>query len=189
MQSYQLKPKTRRDRGKRVGRGGKRGTTAGRGTKGQKARAGAKIRPAIRDLIKKLPKLRGRGKHSFRAFRLQPVAVDLTDLAERFPKGGTIDARALLAAGLIHKIKGRIPTVKIIGTGELKQSITLRGLACSRPVRVKIEAAGGTVRPVAEKPRPAHPLRRSFPQKAGLAMGGSEASQTGRAGARGGGVH
>jgi large subunit ribosomal protein L15 len=44
---------------KRVGRGGKRGTTAGRGTKGQKARSGHCIRPAERDLIQRLPKLRG----------------------------------------------------------------------------------------------------------------------------------
>jgi large subunit ribosomal protein L15 len=43
----------------RVGRGGKRGTTAGKGTKGQKARSGHRIRPAIRDLIQRLPKLRG----------------------------------------------------------------------------------------------------------------------------------
>lgn len=42
---------------KRIGRGGKRGTFSGRGTKGQKARAGRKIRPAIRDLIQSLPKL------------------------------------------------------------------------------------------------------------------------------------
>jgi len=44
---------------KRVARGGKRGTTAGRGQKGQKSRAGRRIRPAERDLVNRLPKLRG----------------------------------------------------------------------------------------------------------------------------------
>jgi len=45
---------------KRVGRGGKKGTYSGRGMKGQKARAGHRIRPAIRDFMMKVPKLRGK---------------------------------------------------------------------------------------------------------------------------------
>ena len=45
---------------KRVGRGGKRGKTCGRGQKGQKSRSGRKMRPAVRDLIQRLPKLRGK---------------------------------------------------------------------------------------------------------------------------------
>jgi len=49
------KPKQKRE----VGRGGKKGRYSGRGIKGQKARAGGKIRPALRDIIKKIPKLRG----------------------------------------------------------------------------------------------------------------------------------
>ncbi len=57
MQRHELQPKTPRKRKKLIGRGDK---TAGRGTKGQKARAGHKIRPEIRDFIKTLPKLRGR---------------------------------------------------------------------------------------------------------------------------------
>ncbi|MDP1719041.1 MAG: 50S ribosomal protein L15, partial [bacterium] len=43
----------------RVGRGGKRGTMSGKGQKGQKARAGRRIRPAERDFIQRLHKLRG----------------------------------------------------------------------------------------------------------------------------------
>lgn len=42
-----------------VGRGGKHAKTSGRGGKGQTARAGNKRRPELRDIIKKLPKLRG----------------------------------------------------------------------------------------------------------------------------------
>lgn len=42
-----------------VGRGGKHAKTSGRGGKGQTARAGNKRRPALRDIIKKLPKNRG----------------------------------------------------------------------------------------------------------------------------------
>jgi len=59
MQLHDLKPLHPNKSSKRVGRGGKRGTTSGRGTKGQRARAGHRIRPAERDLIQRLPKLRG----------------------------------------------------------------------------------------------------------------------------------
>jgi large subunit ribosomal protein L15 len=58
MQLHEIKGLKNKEK-KRVGRGGKRGTYCGRGIKGQKARAGAKIRPALRDFIKKIPKLRG----------------------------------------------------------------------------------------------------------------------------------
>ena len=69
------------------GQGSGRGKTSGRGTKGQKARAGHSIRPEIRDMIKKYPKLRGRGKNSFKAFRATPAIVNvLVLLFLIFPK-------------------------------------------------------------------------------------------------------
>ncbi|MCL4405157.1 MAG: hypothetical protein M1361_00055 [Patescibacteria group bacterium] len=64
MQLHDLKPRHARFLKKRVGRGGKRGTFSGRGTKGQRARAGHKIRPAERDFIQRLPKLRGVGNRT-----------------------------------------------------------------------------------------------------------------------------
>ncbi len=69
MQFHTLKPNTSRTKSRQVGRGGKRGKTAGRGTKGQNARAGRKKRPELRDLIKKVPKLRGRGINSLKSRR------------------------------------------------------------------------------------------------------------------------
>ncbi|MDD5552006.1 MAG: hypothetical protein PHI88_02520 [Candidatus Pacebacteria bacterium] len=59
MQLHEIRPIHKLKQKKRVGRGGKKGTYCGRGVKGQKARAGAKIRPELRDLVKKIPKLRG----------------------------------------------------------------------------------------------------------------------------------
>jgi large subunit ribosomal protein L15 len=66
MQIHQVKRRTENRDKRYVGRGGKRGKTSGRGTKGQNARAGRKIRPVIRDLIKKLPKNRG---YKFKSIR------------------------------------------------------------------------------------------------------------------------
>ena len=59
MQLHKLKPNYKAKKRKRIGRGGKRGTYSGRGIKGQKSRAGGKLRPEMRDIIKKIPKKRG----------------------------------------------------------------------------------------------------------------------------------
>lgn len=59
MQLHELRPKHKIKKGKRIGRGGKRGTYSGRGMKGQKSRAGTRFEPIIRGLIKRYPKLRG----------------------------------------------------------------------------------------------------------------------------------
>lgn len=142
MQLHQVRPKTRLRKGQRIGRGGKRGTTAGRGTKGQKARAGHKIRPALRDIIKKLPKRRG---YRFRRFRTKPAVVDLAVVAKRFSAGDTVDAAALLRKGLVSTMKGKIPPMKILGNIEIKKKLVIRGLALSQSARARVEAAGGSV--------------------------------------------
>jgi len=69
MQLHELKPIHSNKQSKRVGRGGKRGTTSGSGTKGQKSRSGHRIRPAIRDLMRRLPKLRGTNNKPKKLYR------------------------------------------------------------------------------------------------------------------------
>ncbi|MDP2651145.1 MAG: uL15 family ribosomal protein [bacterium] len=83
MQLHELKPKTERKKSKQVGRGGTRGKTAGRGTKGQNARAGHKKRPELRDFIKRLPKLRGRGVNSLKSRRTKLAGVELKEHLEK----------------------------------------------------------------------------------------------------------
>jgi large subunit ribosomal protein L15 len=67
MQFHTIKRKNPNKKSKQVGRGGTRGKTAGRGTKGQNARSGRKKRPELRDTIKRVPKLRGRGVSSLKS--------------------------------------------------------------------------------------------------------------------------
>jgi len=67
MQFHTLKRKNPNKKSRQVGRGGTRGKTAGRGTKGQNARSGRKKRPEIRDTIKRIPKLRGRGRSGLKS--------------------------------------------------------------------------------------------------------------------------
>src|SRR3990167_291563 len=111
MQSHQL-PKLNKKRRKRVGRGGKRGTYSGKGIKGQRARSGHRIRPQIRDIIKKIHKRRG---YFFKSVREKPAVVNLGDLNKKFSGGDKITPQTLLKAGLIKAVGGRVPAVKILG--------------------------------------------------------------------------
>lgn len=111
MQTHQLlKPNKRRK--KRIGRGGKRGTYSGRGVKGQKARSGRRVRPQIRDIIKRIHKRRG---YFFKSVQIKPAIVNLGDLEKHFQSGEKITAQALIKAGLVKSIGGKIPKIKILG--------------------------------------------------------------------------
>ena len=141
MQLHHISPKTKSHRERRIGRGGKRGTYSGRGIKGQGARAGAKFRPAEREIIKKIPKLRGRGKHSFKPYRVRPSIVNLGDIENAFKTGDTVNPENLLKTGLITKIKGKMPKVKILGQGELKKKFIFKDVAFSANASQKIKEA------------------------------------------------
>lgn len=88
MQFHSLKRKTPNKKSQQVGRGGTRGKTAGRGTKGQNARSGRKKRPELRDVIKRVPKLRGRGKAGLKSRQTKLVGEALkAHLAQKKQKG------------------------------------------------------------------------------------------------------
>ncbi len=142
MQFHQIKSIHREKSKKRVGRGGKRGTYSGRGIKGQKARAGAKIRPAWRDLIKQIPKRRG---VKFKPLKEKPRLLNLGILNKFFKDGEIVSINSLLEKKLISKIKGRAPEIKILGEGEINKKLTFKGLAMSKGARRKIEKAGGSI--------------------------------------------
>jgi large subunit ribosomal protein L15 len=142
MQIHQIKREHPNKSKKLVGRGGTRGKTAGRGTKGQKARAGAKLRPALRDTIKKLPKLRG---YKNKAFRIKPTGVNLKSINVVATDGMIVNPITLLEMGLIKMSKGRMPKVKILGLGDITKKVTISGCEFSAAVKEKVEAAGGTI--------------------------------------------
>ncbi len=144
MQLHQLKRQHLRHRKKIVGRGGKRGTTAGRGTKGQKARAGHRIRPESRDLIKKLPKKRGSSIHGvFRSQAAVSKVVPLSSLERNFSAGAVVSPKTLLAKGLIRHLRA---PVKILGGGRLTIKLTVEHCKLSESARAAVIAAGGLVK-------------------------------------------
>jgi large subunit ribosomal protein L15 len=120
--------KQKNKRSQRVARGGKRGTTSGRGTKGQKSRSGHRIRPAERDLLIRIPKLRG---YKNKPLKKKPMALNVGDLEK------------LSETNLNLKTLGN---VKILGGGEIKKAVTVDGLPVSKAAKEKIEKAGGSVK-------------------------------------------
>ncbi len=146
MQLHELKPIHKRKNRKRVGRGGKKGTYSGRGIKGQKSRAGRRLKPAIRELIKRYHKLRGyRMKFQNPKSKFQTI-LNLDILEERFDSGEKVNPEILLERKIIHRIKGKIPKVKILSRGKITKKLTIEGCQISKQAKEKIEKAGGKIK-------------------------------------------
>jgi large subunit ribosomal protein L15 len=148
MQIHNIKREHPNKESRRVGRGGVHGKTSGRGTKGQKARAGHRMRPEMRDIIKKLPKKRGYGKNRARSvvpMNLRPLVLNVGFLEKHFEAGASVTFATLSEKKLVKTQKGKIPTVKILGNGEITKKLVLSGLNVSARAKAKIEKAGGSV--------------------------------------------
>ena len=138
---HHLKPSPGSSKSKlRKGRGesGKRGKTAGRGTKGTGAR---KTVPAYFEggqipLYRRIPKLKGLKNTPKMAY----VVVNVSDLQEKDLKGD-IDPDILQQNGLTRK-KG---LVKVLGNGDITNTVNIKVHAVSESAKKKIEDAGGTV--------------------------------------------
>ncbi len=153
-----------------VARGGKRGKTSGRGGKGQSARAGNKKRPEWRDIIKKLPKLRGRGVNQNKGFQEKPVVVNLAIIEGAFSANEAITPTILLQKGVVSTWSGHTPLVKILGDGEVTKALKFSGCFVSESAKIKIEKAGGSVTPVesrilVKEPTEAQAKRAAAPKK------------------------
>lgn len=148
MQLNSLQKNSGTKKGRRIGRGGVRGKTSGRGTKGQKARAGRKLRPEERDILKRIPKRRGHGKNRGRtvnASRVDAVPVSLAALDRAFENGARVTVQALVGASVVRVRAGTKPRIKILATGVLTKKLTIVGCEVSVKAREAILSTGGTV--------------------------------------------
>ncbi|MBI1998835.1 MAG: uL15 family ribosomal protein, partial [Parcubacteria group bacterium] len=117
--------------------------------KGQKARSGHRIRPQLRDEIKKLHKKRGFGIHradSVRSDRQKYAVVNIKKIERAASEGAEITPKVLLEKKLITKGQGRRLSVKILGGSGIKKKLVISGCIVSESARKAIEAAGGTVK-------------------------------------------
>jgi large subunit ribosomal protein L15 len=125
---------------KRIGQGpgSGMGKTSTRGQKGQKARASSMRRGfegGQMPLHRRMPK---RGFTNIFHVVFQPV--NLGDLT-RYDLSGAITPQILEQKGLIKDAGGLI---KVLGTGELKSSVTITADACSKVALEKLQKQGGS---------------------------------------------
>jgi len=125
----------------RVGRGASagQGKTCGRGTKGQRARKGGYHKVGFEGgqmpIQRRLPKV------GFRSDIARTRAeVRLSELAK--VEGALVDLETLKKAGVVPANTVR---AKVVLSGEIKKSVTLKGVAATKGARAAIEAAGGNI--------------------------------------------
>jgi len=136
-----LKPaKGSKHRKKIVGRGlgSGHGRTATRGSKGQKSRSGDGSKKigfegGQMPILRRIPK---RGFNN--PFRKEYEIVNV-DRLNKFDAGTEVTPEKLKEAGIVSSPD----LVKILGTGELKKSLTVKAAAFSKSALDKIKAAGG----------------------------------------------
>ncbi len=126
---------------KRLGRGigSGKGKTSGRGHKGQRARAGGYHKVGFEGgqmpMQRRIPKSGFRSQQAL--FREEIYLSDINAM-----QAEVIDMSALKAEGLI---RFNTKDVKIVASGEIKRSITVRGIQVTAGARKAIEAANGKV--------------------------------------------
>jgi large subunit ribosomal protein L15 len=161
MKLHQLadRPGARKQR-TRIGRGigSGCGKTGGRGGKGQTARAGARIKGfegGQMPLHRRLPK-RGFKNVAF-ARKLNEVNIGKIQSAidaGRLDPSASIDAEALVKAGVIRRAKGG---VRLLGAGEIKAKVALSVWGASKSAVGAVEKAGGSVALLAPQPAETQP--------------------------------
>ena len=133
---------------KRLGRGigSGSGKTAGRGVKGQKARSGVAINGfegGQMPLYRRLPK---RGFKNIFAKDFNVVSLGRVQTAidaKKLDANNTVDAEALIAAGVIRRARDG---VRLLADGELKAKVAFDVAGASKAAIEKIEKAGGSVK-------------------------------------------
>lgn len=137
---------------KRIGRGigSGKGKTGGRGVKGQKSRSGVAIKGfegGQMPLHQRLPK-RGFTKPNRALFAEVSLGrIQAAIEAGKLDASATIDEAALVAAGVVRRVKDGI---RVIGGGELTSKIDLVVTGGSKPALAAVDAAGGKVTLIAK---------------------------------------
>ena len=143
MQLNELSPATgARKKAFRVGRGlgSGNGKTSGKGMKGQKSRSGGGVRTGFEG--GQMPLYRRLPKRGFKNIFAKVYAEVNVETLNRFEDGATVDAVALIEAGVLKNI---YDGVRILGNGELTKKLTVVANGFTKSAESKITAAGGKV--------------------------------------------
>jgi len=94
-------------------------------------------------MLKSIPKRRG---YKFKSIQTKPVILNLADLNKFFKDGEVVSITTLSKKGLVTRVKGRMPEVKILGKGELSRKLSIKGLSVSKSVSEAIKKVSGTIK-------------------------------------------
>ncbi|MEK0085726.1 50S ribosomal protein L15 [Benzoatithermus flavus] len=137
-----------RPSGKRLGRGigSGLGKTSGKGHKGAKAR---KSNPKPRffeggqmPIYRRLPKRGFKNPTRPNYAEVNVGRLQAAIEAGKLDAGKTIDAEALIAAGLVRRA---LDGIRLLGQGELKTAVTVEVVGASKGAIAAVEQAGGKV--------------------------------------------
>ena len=131
----------------RVGRGigSGKGKTSGRGVKGQKSRSGVAIKSfegGQMPLYRRLP------KRGFNPLKRDNIAILNLEKIQSFIDKKTIDTKNVLNSSSLKKLKlinKNSNKLKILGTGEIKDKITIEADLASKSALEKLEKVGGSI--------------------------------------------
>ncbi len=76
----------------------------------------------------------------------KPEAVSLTKISTHFKDGDIVSPSNLSQKGLVTKVSGKLPVVKILSTGDITVKVTIINCLVSATAKVKIESAGGKIK-------------------------------------------
>lgn len=110
------------------------------------SRAGRKPRPGFAGgdtpFFKRMPKQRGEsGGLSLRKgvknsrLAVKPVILNLSAIEKNFTAQEVVSPKSLLKKGLISKMKGRTPKVKILAGGKLSKKVVFKGVRFSKSIK------------------------------------------------------
>jgi large subunit ribosomal protein L15 len=74
------------------------------------------------------------------------AVVNLDIIEKNFNAGEVVNSENLLLKGLVSKIKGRTPKVKILGSGKLSKKLVFENCKVSASAKTIIEKAGGSIK-------------------------------------------
>lgn len=128
---------------KRVGRGqgSGLGCTSGRGNNGQNSRSGGGVRPGFEGGQMPLYRRIARRGFSNHPFKKNVAILNLDIINQKYKSGEILSAETLIKKGLIGK---QAEYIKILGNGEIKKKLKVKGLLLSAQAKAKIEQAGGS---------------------------------------------
>ncbi len=140
----------------RVGRGpgSGKGKTAGRGVKGQKARSGVAVHGfegGQMPLHMRMPKRGFNNPNAKEYAEVNLWRLEQAVAAGKLDASAPIDAAALVAAGVIRRVKDG---VRLLGKGSLSAKLQLTVHSASGTARAAVEQAGGSLTETSPRTEP-----------------------------------